>query len=192
MPEEAGCELPSGVRFSVTQDGVLLTNPNNPGDAFPFVSVDGVFIIQVEIGSTIVITEDVTTIGGTGSIAAFQVMAELFVPKQNPITIQSVAPEQEGVVFINLLLQVNPSPSASPAPSGGPSTSPAPSTGPPAPSTVPSASPGTGSNLPPITRFPSTGVGVIDAAGGVPMLAVIALGSVIALGLIGSRKRRRT
>ncbi len=114
IPDQFGCFLMSGVRFSVTQNGVPLG-----GAGFPFVSVNGQFTVNLLVGSTVVITEDTTSTGGTGAIAVFQVTPDMYAPRQNPITIQSVTADEPNVLFVNVL-QAGPSPSASPSASPSP------------------------------------------------------------------------
>jgi hypothetical protein len=80
-----GCELVGGVEFDATANGIDIEDPNEPfitGD-------DGGFVITVESGEDLVITEDETT--ATAGYA----------PRENPVTLDDVA-EGDGVVFVNL------------------------------------------------------------------------------------------
>jgi hypothetical protein len=182
IPDEFGCVLPSGVRFSVTQNGVPLG-----GAGFPFVSVNGQFTVNLLVGSTVVITEDTTSTGGTGAVAVFQVTSDLYQPRQNPITIQPVTADQTDVLFVNVL-QAGPSPSASPSPA--PSGSPGPNPPGPGGNPGPAASPSASATPETITMFPGTGIGgAIQSAGGMTVMVLLALAALSA-GYVGVRRRK--
>jgi len=136
IPAGAGCTLPSGIEFTITQDGVTLVNPANLGG--PFVTTNGVFTVTLIVGSKVVITEDVTTVSAASAtgVRAMILLAASYTPVRNPITIDAVAADQQGVVFVNLANRAaaSPSPSPSPSPSAGPKCLPATGIGPGSPS----------------------------------------------------------
>ncbi len=59
-------------------------------------------IDDVEVGSTVVITENVATLPGTGSGSLVQAV-NLYQPKVHPIVITLVQENEDGVAFVNLL-----------------------------------------------------------------------------------------
>jgi hypothetical protein len=80
-----GCQLVPGVEFDVTADGNDIEDPDDPfvtGD-------DGGFLITVEAGTDLVISEDVTT------------ATPGYSPRENPIPLQDVD-DGSGAVFVNV------------------------------------------------------------------------------------------